>query len=33
MNPYIAHSLGKPFIKNDSDYDFFFDKLCVVDKE
>ena len=32
MNPYIAHSLWKPYLKNYSDYDFYFDQLCVVEK-
>ena len=32
MNPYIAHSLGKPYVQNNSDYDMYFDKLCVVDR-
>ena len=30
MNPYIAHSLWKPYIKNLSDYDLYFDELCAV---
>ena len=33
MNPYIAHSLWKPYIQNNSDYDMYFDKLCVVDRD
>lgn len=32
MNPYIAHSLWKPYIENLSDYDFYFDELCVIKK-
>jgi cysteine-rich repeat protein len=32
MNPYIAHSLWKPYLKNNSDYDFYFDQLCVIEK-
>ena len=30
MNPYTAHNL-LPFIRNDSDYDMFFEKLCIAD--
>ena len=33
MNPYIAHSLGKPYVQNNSDYDLYFDQLCVVDRD
>jgi hypothetical protein len=33
MNPYIAHNLWKPYIQNSSNYDFYFDELCVVDRD
>ncbi len=32
MNPYIAHSLWRPFMRNDSDYDLYFDQICVFKK-
>lgn len=30
MNPYDTYSLEKPYIKNDSNHDLYFDELCVV---
>jgi len=33
MNPYTAHNLWKPYIQNTSNYDFYFDELCVVKKD
>lgn len=32
MNPYSEYTLDKPSIFNNSDYDFYFDDLCVVKK-
>ncbi|NVP18180.1 hypothetical protein HUU51_05685, partial [Candidatus Gracilibacteria bacterium] len=32
MNPYVAYSLDKPSIYNNSPYDLYFDSLCVVKK-
>ncbi|MDD2870560.1 MAG: hypothetical protein PHS49_01090 [Candidatus Gracilibacteria bacterium] len=32
MNPYTAHGLSRPFIRNESDYDLYFDQICVVKK-
>ena len=32
MNPYIDHSLTKPYIQNGSDYDLYFDEICVIEK-
>ena len=29
MNPFIAHYLDKPYIENNSDFDFYLPKLCV----
>lgn len=34
MNPFLYYSyLWKPFIKNESDYDLYFDELCVIKKD
>lgn len=30
MNPYSTYTLDKPSIYNNSDYDFYFDNLCVA---
>lgn len=31
MNPYITNSL-RPYIRNESDFDLYFDQLCVVER-
>jgi hypothetical protein len=30
MNPYIAHTLDKPFVKNTGKSELVFDEICVV---
>jgi cysteine-rich repeat protein len=32
MNPYTDHWLSRPFIRNKSEYDLYFDEICVVKK-
>jgi hypothetical protein len=32
MNPYTAHSLWRPYIRNESDYGLYFDQICVLKK-
>jgi len=30
MNPYVSYSLWRPYVRNESDYDLYFDQICVV---